>query len=630
MFRKIIFACCAAFAMMGCDRIPQNSENILIPRSVLQAKPDKFRASMSHTGDKIAYLARNGSELELRVEDLSGNIIRKFAVKPARSLYHYVWAHTGDHILIAQDNNGDENNHVICLDIKTGESRDLTPFAGAKSEIGAVSAKFLDEIIVFSNKRDPQWFDAYRINVVTGKIDLVFKNTAKYGEAFFDNDFKLRLVARTMPDGSRDFYSMENGKPKFFKKILFEDAKNTAFTHFNSKGDTLYAIDSSNRDKSALVAYGLKSKTSRVLFESELADVEDFKCDPNTLVPQCVAVDYLKPEIFAIDEAVAKDIAYLKSKFEGKNFKIVSRNDNDNVWLISCHCSNSCAKYYLYRRDAKKREPISLKFLFSVQPTLDKYKLQEKIPVVIKSRDGLDLVCYLTKSIDFEKASPRKLIAYVHGGPWARDGDYCEPDVQLLANRGYSVLQVNYRGSTGFGKKFTNAGDGNVDKVRNDIIDGVNWAIENKIADKNYVAIMGASYGGYSVLAGLAFTPDTFCCGVDIVGPSNFITLLKTIPPYWISEITYFYKFFGDPNTKEGLKALIENSPITRAKDINKPLIIFQGKNDPRVNKGESDQIVAALKEKKLPVVYVLYPDEGHGFHRGQTLNPIWRLLKFS
>jgi dipeptidyl aminopeptidase/acylaminoacyl peptidase len=419
-----------------------------------------------------------------------------------------------------------------------------------------------------------------------------------------------------MLDGSCDVYLMKNGRPELFKKIPFEDAKTTCLTHFSRNNKIIYGIESIGRDKSALVAYDLKDETSKVLFENDLADIGGFSYDPNTLAPQYVTVEYLKTEVFVIDKSIEKDVGYLKSKSDGKNFDIVARNYNDNIWLVCYFDSASCKKYYLYKRDARKCEPISLNFLFSTKPELDKYKLQEKTPVVIKSRDGLDLVCYLTKSVDFEKASPRKLVVYVHGGPWARDGICCDPTVQLLANRGYSVLQVNYRGSTGFGKKFTNAGDGNLDKIRNDIIDGVNWVIENKVADKNYVAIMGGSFGGYSTLAGLSFTPDVFCCGVDVVGVSNWITLVKSFPPYWLPEIGIWNKFCGDSKTKEGQEYMRENSPLTHANDIKKPLIIFHGKNDPRVKKGEADQIAAALKAKGQSVAYVLYPDEGHGFQR--------------
>jgi dipeptidyl aminopeptidase/acylaminoacyl peptidase len=615
MFKKIILICSIALVTIGCDRVHEPADTPLIPRSVLQASPDRFCVFMNYAGDKIAYLARKGSEIELRVEDLSGNLLRKFDVKECRGAYDYCWAYTGEHILIGQDKDGDENDRVICLDIKTGISKDLTPFNEVKSYVGGLSKKYPHEIIIRSNKNDPKYFDAYRVNIITGKTDLIFRN-AEYTHFYFDHNFNLRVASKMTPDGSVEDYLITDNKKKFFRKISFEDTKNTSFAYFNADNQTIYGTDSIGRDKSALVAYNLQNKTSKVLFESDLADVGGFTYNPNTFALQCFSVEYLKPEIFVADESISKDMAYLKSQSDGKNFDILVRNFNDDIWLISCSSSDSCKRYYLYRRDPKKCEPISLRFLFSAKPELDKYQLQKKIPIVIKSRDGLDLVCYLTKSYDFQRANPRKLVVYVHGGPWTRDSDRFEPNVQLLANRGYSVLQINYRGSAGFGKKFINAGNCNLDKIRNDIIDGVNWAIANKIADKNHIAIMGGSFGGDCALAGLTFTPDVFCCGVSICGGSNWITFLETTPEHWQSTIQACYKFFGDPRTEEGRKFLIENSPITRANDIKKPLIFFQGKNDPCVNQSEGDQIIAALKKKGSPVVYVLYPDEGHGFLR--------------
>ncbi|MDR2645985.1 MAG: prolyl oligopeptidase family serine peptidase [Holosporaceae bacterium] len=616
MFQKIIAFCWVAIAILiGCDRVSQEDEHSLIPRSVLQSNPEKFGVLLNHAGDKIAYFARKGHEVELRVEDLFGNVIRKFDIKPS----HFVWTRTGEHILIEQDKDGDENYHIICLDIKTGTSKDLTPFEGARSHIGGISKKYPQEAIIISNKNDPKWYDAYRMDIITGKADLVFRNIGKYADFVFDNNLNLRLASKLLPSGDIEYYSMGNGEARLFKKIPFEDSRFTVFTHFRADNNVVYALTSLNRDKRALVAYDLRNNSEKILFKSDLADVEELNCDPNNFIPQYAVVDYLKPEIFVIDKAVSKDIAYLQRHANGRNLRIVSRNDQDDTWLMNYYSSDCCRKHYLYRRNAKTGEPISLKFLFSAQPTLDKYKLQKKEPFVIKSRDGQNLVCYLTKSTDFKAPTPRKLIVYVHGGPWGRDDDYCDPDVQLLANRGYSVLQINYRGSTGFGKKFINIADGNLDKIRNDIIDGVNWAIANKIADKNHVAIMGGSFGGYSVLAGLAFNPDVFCCGVDVVGPANLLTFIEAIPPYWICELDMLSKFFGDPRTKEGREFLLKNSPITYVQDISKPLLVFHGKNDPRVKQKEADQIVGVLKEKRSPVAYVLYPDEGHGFHREQN-----------
>ncbi|GHU17826.1 peptidase S9 [Alphaproteobacteria bacterium] len=615
MFKKIILVCCLAIVTIGCDRVHESADTPLIPRSILQASPDKFCVSMSNSGDKIAYLARKGSGIELRVEDLSGNLLRTFDVKKCLGAYSYYWAITGEHILIEQDDNGDQNNRVICLDIKTGASRNLTPFKGAKFHVCGISKEYPHEIIIMSNKNDPKWFDAYRVNIITGKTDLIFRNT-EYITYYFDHNFNLRVASKMMEDGSVEDYLITNGKKELFRKISFEDTKNTGFAYFNADNQTIYGTDSIGRDKGAWVSYNLQNKTSKVLFESDLADVGEFAYDPNTFAPQCFSIEYLKPEIFVIDKSISKDIAYLQSQFGGKNLGINARNYGDDTWLIHYSGSDSCQKYYLYKRDPKRGEPISFKFLFSAKPELDRYQLQKKIPILIKSRDGLDLVCYLTKSADFERANPRKLIVYVHGGPSTRDKDCCEPDIQLLANRGYSVLQINYRGSSGFGKKFANAGNCNLAKIRNDIIDGVNWAIENKIADKNYVAIMGGSFGGDCALSGLAFTPDVFCCGVSICGGSNWITFLETMPEHWQPAIVRCYKFFGDPRTKEGRKYLWENSPISRANDIKKPLLFFQGKNDPCVNPNDFSQIITALKKRRAPVVSVLYPDEGHGFYR--------------
>jgi acetyl esterase/lipase len=595
----------------------KHQKGILIPRSVLLAKPDRFCVTMSHDGSKIACVARNGSEVEVRVEDSSGKPLRKFPIKSSRGLNEVglVWMFTNNHILVLQDKNGDENCQIHCLDVGSGGSKNLTPFDGSKSAPHRLSRKYPRELIISCNKRDPKWFDAYRVNIDSGNVNLVFQND-EYGDFIFDPDFNLRIVAKSMPDGSEEYYEMLEGKAKLFKKVPFEDTKNTHMLYFSFDCETLYGFDSSGGDKNALVAYDLKNKTSKVLFHSDLADSSLSGWDPNTYVPQMVGLEYLEPDIIGIDDAVSKDVAYLKSKLNRGRFCVINQNLENNRWLIASFSDVSPTRYYLYERDPQKGAPVLLKFLFCAQPELEKYQLQKMTPVVIKSRDDLDLVCYLTKSFDFIEGKPSKMVIQIHGGPWARDDLGFDKDAQLLANRGYSVLQINYRGSLGFGKAFTNAANGNLHKIRNDIIDAVNWAIENKIAAKDKVAIMGGSFGGYSVLAGLAFTPDVFCCGVDVVGPSNWITIAKTVPPYWLPHMACWYKLIGDPRTEEGRALAVANSPITRMEAIKKPLIVFQGEHDPRVNKAESDQMVSAMKKRGLDVTYVLYPDEGHGFIR--------------
>jgi dipeptidyl aminopeptidase/acylaminoacyl peptidase len=587
----------------------------LIPRSVLLAKPDRFCVTMSPDGDKIAYVARNCGELEVRVENLSGKLLMKFPIKPSRSLYEVgiVWMFTNNHLLVLQDKNGDENYQILCFDTTTGKSKNLTPFDGAKSHPSRLSRKYPRELIVSCNRRDPKFFDAYRVNIDTCKMDLVFRND-EYGDFIFDPNFDLRIVSKIMPNGDEEH--LIGGKPTLFKKVPFEDSKNSLLLYFSFDCKTLYGLDSSGTDKNALVAYDIENGTTKVLFHSDLADVWHFTYDRANYVPQAVTVEYLKPENVVIDDKISGDMKYLKSKFGDGDFMVGDRNLKDDRWLIVSHSDTAPTKYYVYERNPRTGTPVKLKYLFSSQPELEKYHLQKMTPVVIRSRDGLDLVCYLTKSFDFKEGCPSKLIVLIHGGPWARDDLSFDKKVQLLANRGYSVLQINYRGSLGFGKAFVNAADGNLHKIRNDIIDGVNWAVENKIADKNKIAIMGASFGGYSTLAGLAFTPDVFCCGVDAVGPSNWVTTTNTVPKYWIPHMIGWYKCIGDPRTAEGIALMRANSPITRVNDIKKPLLIFQGEHDPRVNKAESDQMVAAMKKNGLDVTYVLYPDEGHGFIR--------------
>jgi dienelactone hydrolase len=597
----------------GCDVPGDNVQ--LIPRSVLCRLPSKFSPVLSRFGDKIAYISRRNEgdkDVDLCIEDVNGNIIKKFCVKMPSGL---LWAFTNEHILIMQDCDGDENDHVTCLDIRDGTLRDLTPFKGAKSMVGGLSKKYPNEILVLSNKRDLKWFDVYRINVVTGESRLVLNGTGYVGN-IFDENFELRILVQMMPDCSCNIYSLEKGKRKLFKKIKHEDVKGTGPSHFGSDCKTLYCFESVGRDKSALVAYDVAKGSSRVLAENELADISEICCDPNTFAPQYACIDYLEPEIHVMDSAIKNDIAYLKKKLGRSNVNVKSRSQMDDVWLIRSSSSDSATKYYIYKRDPRKRMPISLRLLFNSRPDLDGYCLQKKEPMIVKSRDGLDLVCYLTKSANFQRTAIKKLVIYVHGGPHARDNDSFESFVQLLANRGYSVLQVNYRGSTGFGKRFTNAADGNLDSVRNDITDCVNWAINNGVADKEYVAIMGWSFGGYSTLAGLAFTPDVFRCGIDGVGMSNLHTLLSTIPEYWRPLIEEMYKLYGNPRIKNEYEKMMRNSPLFYADKIRRPLLVLHGKNDPRVKKEESDRIVSAVKKNGSQVAYVIYPDEGHGFDK--------------
>jgi dipeptidyl aminopeptidase/acylaminoacyl peptidase len=321
-----------------------------------------------------------------------------------------------------------------------------------------------------------------------------------------------------------------------------------------------------------------------------------------------------------LDPAIEEDLRYLQTVADG-DLEVLSRTLDDKAWAVAYVMDNGPVRYYLYDRANK-----TAKFLFTNRRSLEGLPLARMHPTVIKSRDGLNLVSYLTLPIDADPqdsgrpAQALPTVLLVHGGPWGRDSWTYSPEHQLLANRGYAVLSINYRGSTGFGKKFANAGNKEwAAKMHDDLIDAVDWAIQERIAEPNHIAIMGGSYGGYATLVGLTFTPEKFACGVDIVGPSNLLTLLSTIPAYWAPALQMFKDRVGDPTTAEGKKLLNERSPLNLVERIQRPLLIGQGANDPRVKQSEADQIVRAMEKKHIPVTYLLFPDEGHGFARPEN-----------
>ncbi len=608
---KYLLSCSLVLSSLcGCELskdVVKLEEGTLIPREVLFAKPDKFCVKLSPDGKYISYFARSESEVTLCVETIDGKLVRKFPVTSARNMYAYCWVYTGNHILLPEDNQGDENDHILCLNIATGEKNNLTPFGKSKSFVIRRSQKFPSKVLVCNNKRNAQWFDVYNIDIETGKSEKVFENNA-YADMTFNENFELKVLTKILSNGDMELLTSNN---KLILKIPFEDTGVFGTYHLKKGENVLYASLPLGKDKASLVSVNIDTKEIKTLCDSDEADVTLSSCDPKNFEPQLAEVNYLRKKDIPLSNKISENLNILREKFGEKEFYIQGRSLDDASWLIVTQESDESVKYYFFNNETKE-----LKFLFSNQPALDKYHLQKMEPLVIKSRDGFNLVCYLTRANNFKEGSPAPLVAYIHGGPMARDEYGFDKMAQLLSNRGYSVLQINYRGSTGFGKKFFNAINRNLESVRNDIIDAVTWTIDNKIADKNKIAIMGGSFGGYSTLAGIAFTPDFFCCGVDIVGPSNFITLLSSVPEYWKPSMVTWYKIAGNPDVKEDIPYLKSISPLFKKDQIKKPLLVFQGANDPRVAKVESDQIVQALKEKKHPVAYVLYPDEGHGFHR--------------
>jgi dipeptidyl aminopeptidase/acylaminoacyl peptidase len=598
---------------------PPKEDASLTARKIFFSNPDRTRVTVSPDGKSIAFLANDDAGvLNVFVASATDPSKAKAVTQEkVRNLRMYHWAYDGKHILYQQDKDGDENWRVYSADIATGTSKEIVAIDGVQARIEAMSHRKPNEIIVAMNDRDKKAHDLYLVDLGTNKRKLLEKNEAGYAGYVVDDDLAVRFAVQSKPDGSQAFLAPD-AKHVFqpFMDVPMEDTLTTEPVDFDKAGKHFFMKDSRGRNAAALVSIDLATKKSEVLAEDKQADVADVVIHPTEKKVQAVESVFDRARWQVLDKAIQPDFDYLKTVQDG-DLTITSRSLDDKRWIVA-YLTEGPTKYYRYDRDAKK--PTAT-FLFSGSKALEGVKLAKMVPQVIKSRDGLDLVSYLTVADATAAAKkPAPMVLFVHGGPWARDTWGSNPSAQWLASRGYAVLQVNYRGSTGFGKKFVNAGDKEwAAKMHDDLLDAVKWAIDQKIADPGKVAIMGGSYGGYATLVGLTFTPDTFACGVDIVGPSNLVTLLETIPPYWTTEIEQFTKRIGDHRTEDGKKFLVSRSPISKVEAIKKPLLIGQGKNDPRVKQAESDQIVSAMQKKNIPVTYVLYPDEGHGFNRAEN-----------
>jgi prolyl oligopeptidase PreP (S9A serine peptidase family) len=448
--------------------------------------------------------------------------------------------------------------------------------------------------------------------VRTAERELAFENTGQFSRIGLDRQLRPRYASKTRDkEGGRVRYRIDGGKLEPLDTIEHEDDLTTYSLGFTRDGSTLYGVSSVGRDRSALLAIDWASGAERVLAEHPKADIGQVLTHPQTHAVEAASAEHMRREWIPLTEAMASDLKHLHAHLPG-DVMVADRTHDDRRWIVAATAAETPATYHLYDRDSGE-----LTELFTTRPELKRYTLAPMRGESIRSRDGLELVSYLTLPPDTgpKPRAPLATVLLVHGGPWSRNGYGFDPQHQWLANRGYAVLSANFRGSTGFGKGFINAGDlewGR--KMHDDLIDAVEWAIAQGIADRKRIAIMGGSYGGYAALAGLTFTPQVFCCGIDIVGPSNLETLLATIPPYWAAFFENLARRVGDPRTEQGRALLRERSPVHFAASIGKPLLIGQGANDPRVKQAESDQIIEAMRAKGLPVTYVLFPEEGHGF----------------
>ena len=591
----------------------------LIPRKVLFDNPDKASGRISPDGAYISYLAPVDGVLNVwvaPVDDLEA--AKPVTFDKVRGIRMYAWAYTNQHILYMQDKGGDENWRIYSSDLESGKIFDLTPFEGVQAQILEITPEVPAEILVGINNRDPQLHDIYKINVTNAELELVHENKEGFANFISDDTLTIRFGVLMTPDGGGEVKKKTEDGWETFLTIPMEDNLTTNIVGFGEKNTSIYLTDSRERNTSALYQMDLSSGQKTLIAEDPLSDVDDLLVHPTRKSLLAVAFNYERKHWQILEESIKEDFEQL-AKIAGGEAQIVSWTLDSRQWLVAYTMDNGPVRYYLFNRDTKEA-----RFLFTNRKSLEGLKLASMHPVVVPARDGWNLVNYLTLPVEYEGKNrpdePLPMVLFVHGGPWARDFWGYSPYHQLLANRGYAVMSVNYRSSTGFGKNFLNAG--NLEwaaAMHDDLIDSVDWAVKEGIADPQKVAIMGGSYGGYATLVGLTFTPEKFVCGVDIVGPSNLITLINSVPPYWQPMIELFAKRMGDHRTEEGKKLLVDRSPLTYAEKIVRPLLIGQGANDPRVNQAESDQIVQAMQEKNIPVTYVLYPDEGHGFARPEN-----------
>jgi dipeptidyl aminopeptidase/acylaminoacyl peptidase len=605
---------CVAVLVLTClGFVPSLAQEVpLIPRDVLFGNPEKSSPEISPDGTQIAYLAPNEDNvLNVWLQTIGQDETRMVTNDTHRGIRIHFWAEDGKHLIYLQDIGGNEVWHVYSVDLETDVVRDLTPFQGIRAQNILTDKHHPDEILVGLNLRDRRVFDMYRINLATGAIALDTENPGDVLGWGTDPNFQIRAASvMDQATGGSRLRVRDTVDAPWRDLVVWPFGEEGDFIDFTADGKAVYVETTLDGDTGRLALIDVATgQELKVIAVDPRCDLGGVMIDPDKHEIQAVRFNYTMREWKILDESIKQDFAELAKLSEGEFF-IVSRDRDDLTWIVATMVDDGPVSWYSFDRKNRKAT-----FLFSNRTDLDNFTLAKMKPVVIEARDGMKLVSYLTLPPG-SSGKNLPLVLNVHGGPWARDSWGLNPETQWLANRGYAVLQVNFRGSTGFGKKHLHAGDleWGVGKMQHDLTDAVKWAIAEGIADPDKVCIYGWSYGGYATLAGLVFTPDLYACGVNGVGPSNIQTLFASIPPYWAPLKKMFTMRVGDVENDEELNRKI--SPLFHVDNIQAPLLIGQGANDPRVNIREADQIFEAMKAKNLPVEYIVYTDEGHGFAR--------------
>jgi dipeptidyl aminopeptidase/acylaminoacyl peptidase len=592
----------------------------LIPRQVLFGNPERISPRISPDGTQLAWIAPSDGVLNVWVapagtgqgEGINWSAARVVTDDSDRGIRMFAWAHDGRHLLYLQDTGGDENWRLHDVDLATMQRRDLTPFDNVQTQLIAGEKKFPTEILVGMNRDNPQLHDVYRLDLTTGELTKEVENPGFVGWVA-DSQLVVRAGVAPQPDGGLVLMVRGGGGEEWrpLLSIDAEDALTSGPVAFSEDGTSMLVLSSVGTNTGRLVRLNLTTGDAEVLAEDPEADVTGIRLHPDTREPQIVTFLKDRSEYRVLDPDVADDLAAIRALHPGDP-SFDDADDTDATWLIRFTTDTGAVPFFSYDRETRTG-----RFLFETRPELARYELAPMEPFSFTARDGLTIHGYAS----FPPGAGREglpTVLNVHGGPWARDAWGFHPEAQWLANRGYLCIQVNYRGSTGYGKAFVNAGDREWGgRMHDDLVDAIAHITGQGWADPARIAIYGGSYGGYAALVGAAFTPELFRCAVDIVGPSNLKTLIETVPPYWAPMIAQFHRRLGDP--AKDADFLWSRSPLSRADNISIPLLIAQGANDPRVKQAESEQIVAALKAAGIDHEYMLFPDEGHGFAKPEN-----------
>ena len=616
----------AALMLAACA---ETRETPLIPLGHFFDNPEIAGAQISPDGEWLSYLKPYQGKLNIYIRRFGSEEERLITTDTVRPVRGYFWAIDASRLLYVQDKGGDENWHVYSVPLEgsgTPEARDLTPYEGVRANIFDVPREIPNKILVGLNRRDPGLVDAYWLDIETGELELVAENPGRFVGLLTDADNKLRVGVGQSPLGETEIYHRNTEDEDWQLVASYPAEESVNPVRFHPDGNRIYMISNhGDTDLTQLVLLDLQTGELEVLEsdpegEVDLADVAFSDIDDALLATIYVA-DTVR--IYAKTPEIERDLANLRHIHEGTP-NVSSSTLDEQIWVVSFNSPADPGATYKYDRRTGAAD-----FLFRPRPWLDPDQLADMRPISFTSRDGLTIHGYLTTPPGVE---PRNLptVLLVHGGPWSRDVWGYDPEVQLFANRGYAVLQVNFRGSTGYGKAFLNAAVKQfARKMHDDLIDGVAWAIDQGIADPDRIAIYGGSYGGYATLVGVTFTPEYFACGVDYVGPSSLTTLIESFPPYWRPLLEgSWYRYVGDPAVQEDREDMQQRSPLFFVDRIEDPLLIAQGANDVRVTKREADQLAIALRERGIKVDYILAENEGHGYANADNRLALYRAME--